>query len=321
MATSLSNWGPDDFSPFTFGVKIHDRKSALCFAENLQLIPTWVRCPCLLKTPILPENDLRLGIMMARCRPSKPELCPGYRLKCIACKTSISPVCGTIFDSRTSSIRCTLYLLYCWVDQIPVTKAALWSCVSIDIARDWYMCFREICEIVVGNSFIPIGGPGKSIYLYKCSTEMRLLWNGVTMVRQPVRVIGGKCPENGEGFVVRIPDTTKETLLPVTMLFIAQGSIIIAGDWSFLLQEEWQRVGYIVKSPKSLQTKFNDIGNGLKKEKGEFCNWEDEDRYLCEKMYRKIFLDGLPTKGFEFMVFVNDVCKVYPGPYKRPLFL
>ena len=81
---------------------------------------------------------------------------------------------------------------------------------------------------LVDNPF-QIGGPGINVQIDESLVKKMKGWVG--RVPDWQWVFGGYCTEQRRGFIVQVPDRTRDTLWPLIQQHIAPGSHIVSDGW------------------------------------------------------------------------------------------
>ena len=101
---------------------------------------------------------------------SRRDVSDGIRWWCPRCKTTKSIRDGSFFAKSRMTLQEWLMLLFFWVDDTPVTKAAKHAQVSEHSAIDAYGWFRDVCSQRLINDGPPqLGGNGVIVQIDESS--------------------------------------------------------------------------------------------------------------------------------------------------------
>jgi hypothetical protein len=165
----------------------------------------------------------------------------GFRWRCPSCSKRVSPLDNT-FIEHSPDLVLALRLTACWIFREPVTKAALFCGCSKTTAIGWYDHCRKVAEIVISHDVYQIGGPNLFVEVDETHLSERKDHHGRQLPSESIWVFGGICRESGDCFVVRVLRRNKETLWPIMLRRITQGSIIVTD--SARVYEGCESLGY-----------------------------------------------------------------------------
>ena len=151
------------------------------------------------------------------------------------CEKQVSPFRGTFFDGDSCRIPTSkvLELVYHFILKTPVVKASAEVEVSTHTGVDYYHFCRELCTMATEEREDNIiGGPGLTVEIDESKFFSRKYNRGrITRSQKDGWVFGGICRETKEIFMVRVPDRSKATLVPIVIKHIRHGSIIMSDEW------------------------------------------------------------------------------------------
>ncbi|XP_077287989.1 uncharacterized protein LOC143912575 [Arctopsyche grandis] len=118
-----------------------------------------------------------------------------------------------------------VHFIYCWANELTSIKFCARELeMSQSTVVDWNNYLREVCVWRVEQAFTEIGGEGMVVEI----DESQFVRRG-TLPRQ--WIFAGLCRETKECFVVKVPDCSIETLVPIIRERIRAGSNIVSDCW------------------------------------------------------------------------------------------
>ena len=212
-----------------------DEQKCLIWLRELNLIaPDNLRCPECLKKK-------RKGILKYYKNEVQGEQRKAnVRLQCTGagkrCRQKYSPFKNTFFDGVTCHISVckVLELVYCWIYRFSVKDTVREVEVTKNTVIDYFNYCRELCatSLSVDYKDTVIGGPGIIVEIDESKFFKRKYSRGrVLQSEQDGWVFGGIERGSGKLFMQRVPNRSKETLVPIILEHIREGSIIISDEW------------------------------------------------------------------------------------------
>ena len=156
---------------------------------------------------------------------------PGYRFQCSNCNFTKSPLENTIFNEKHLSPQQIFQLIYLFLDEVPVTKAAIVLKIIKEAVVEYYLEFRQIMEIIISNDPRKLGGMGKIVECDECHISKRKYNRGRMLHSEHIWVFGAICRKTNDCFVVRVPNRTEDTLVAAMLAMIDQDSFIVTDSY------------------------------------------------------------------------------------------
>ena len=128
-----------------------DPEKQIRFFQQKNLLATSKVCSC--------------GTAMSMGR--KGDITDKHIFRCPSCKTTKSIRSESFFSKSKMTLSQWLILLYWWVKEYPILKAAEEADVSDVSAIDVYQWLREVCSTALIQQPIILGGPGKVVQIDK----------------------------------------------------------------------------------------------------------------------------------------------------------
>jgi len=247
-----------------------------------------------------------------------------FSLRCSRkkCRKKWSVTKNTWFFGSHLSVRQNFMLIYFWIRGDNISESAEQLKLSKTTVLDYYQFCREVCYVIVSNRTKPVGGPGHVVAINEFHVD-----RFIASQRKRVCFLEGVDKDTNECFLLEIQKNNAGTLIPLIKTFVLQGSKILTDTWesySKLKSEEFQKqfVGHHLEFVESsnLEGKSNKVK----------CMWrtakrfvdesqESKTRDLCLFQYLYFHPMELLSTGEKFDRFLEDVAKVYPGPFRDPL--
>lgn len=293
--------------------------ACLQFLKVLSLIPPdTTACPKCRKSK-------RKGVLKYREVTEKDRKC-NLRLICSgggACKYKVSPFTGTFFDGNNCRlpIGTVLTIIYCFLHGFKHTDAARECEVSNNTITDWYNYCREVCTQSLAENSVQIGGVGEVVEIDESKFYRRKYNRGrVLSAQQDGWVFGGIQRSNGDCFMVRVGDRSKNTLFPLILKYIKPGTQIISDEWK--AYSKLNEIGY---KHRTVCHKRNFVApeNPTIHTQNIECSWRYAkatypERYTSESLrdgYLQEYLYRRKYKGPNFIhQFFKDIAKLYKHP-------
>ena len=162
-----------------------------------------------------------------------------------------------------------------------------------------------------------IGGVGETVEIDESKLFKRKYHKGRVLSMQEGWVFGGICRRTKRRFVVRVPDRSEETLLPIIQAHIKPGTHIMSDEWKAYYNLD--KHGYIhqkINHSKRFVDEFDRnihtqrIENSWRYLKATYPkNGTSEslrDGYIHEYLYRSIYAENIVDQFFA------DMRKYYP---------
>ena len=144
---------------------------------------------------------------------------------------------GSMFESSNLSFTQIVGIIHHFAKQTSVKKAAISLELSEKTVCKWYKDLREdVCSWWLrqpGNTH-HLGGirNGQRVEVEIDESCVNRRKKGPIGRCRPQRwVFGGRCPDEGLGFVVSVPNRKRTTLEPEIIRHIKPGSMIVHDDW------------------------------------------------------------------------------------------
>ena len=154
----------------------------------------------------------------------------GCKLKCNKCNSTKSILYNSIFYLSHTSIHQILHLIHCWAQECSISFAAYECNVSEATASSFYQSFRKACKHYIDvEGEKQIGGIGLNVELDETLITKRK--SNAGRVLKQIWLFGGICRETKERFVIKVPNRSARTLLPLIQAYVEAGSIIHTDHW------------------------------------------------------------------------------------------
>lgn len=132
---------------------------------------------------------------------------------------------NTWLRSSRIPLDTVVHFIYCWANELTSIKFCTKELeMSQSTAIDWNNYLREVCVWRIEQAVAAIGGEGMVVEI----DESQFVRQG-TLPKQWIFV--GLCRETRECFVVKVPDCSTGTLVPVIRERIRAGSKIVSDCW------------------------------------------------------------------------------------------
>lgn len=192
---------------------VHDSKSAIEYYQQHGIIHGSRLCSSCSKPMKLSfANSGRWACGRKECRKTE-----GVRTK-------------TWLAGSRISVDTSLYFIYFWAREISsISRNEHELGMSHGTTVDWSMYMREVCAWKLQQERKVIGGPNCTVEIDESMFAKRK--NNVGRVLPQQWVFGGICRETREVFLVKVPDRSAPTLMPLICEFIAPGTTVISDKW------------------------------------------------------------------------------------------
>ena len=127
----------------------HNSIEHISFLQRKGLLAISITCSC--------GTQMALG--------EKSDLSDGHIFRCSSCKTTKSVRHGSFFSKSKLKLSQWIIIIYWWVRQYPVSKAAEESGASRKVTIDIYQWLREVCSTRLLQQRIQLGGPQKIVQI------------------------------------------------------------------------------------------------------------------------------------------------------------
>ena len=247
-----------------------------------------------------------------------------FSLRCSRkrCRKKWSVTKNTWFFGSHLNVRQNFMLIYYWIrgDNIAITAEKLK--LSKTTVLGYYQFCREVCYVIVSHRTKPIGGPGHVVSINEFHIDRH-----VGSQRKRVSFLEGVDRNTNECFLLEIQRNNAATLIPLIKTFVLQGSKILTDSWesySKLKSEDFQ------KEFSEHFIEFVENENQEGKRNKVKCMWRTVKRFVVEgqetktcdlSMFQYLYFHPMEllSTGEKFDRFLDDVAKVYPGPFRDPL--
>ena len=229
----------------------------------------------------------------------------GYIIKCRGgsngCRLVRTPFAGSFFDGVTCKLPVgdVLEAIYYWSRKTSVKNTAYELGCEEKTIVDYFSYLREVCTVSLmerGENII--GGPGLTVEIDESKFFKNKYGKGRAAIDQKKGwVFGGICRETKEFFMVRVPDRTKKTLLPIIHRHVKPGTTIMSDEWKayYDLQMTYEhktichKRNFVAPDNAYIHTQHvENLWRYAKKNLPQNSTSEDmKDSYLHEYMYRK----------------------------------
>lgn len=283
------------------------------FCQSVKLIPKKTNCP-------------RCGVILETIKVAKRSVNSKhfrYRFICAkrACRKYVNALSKTFFENIHITIRKSLFLIYCFIKKLPIDTAIRQTSgdyfdnetTSANTVVDVYSFCREVCveSLVECDKFRKIGGRNFNVEIVEAKF-------GNSKYRR--RVVEGQlflvaiCRETNDSFLVPVTDRTEETLLEIIKDRVEIGTIIHTDCFPSQLEYGHLTVNhtenFIDPNTGACTNKIVSTWWAVKRAlPSNHTTKESFALHLAEYAWRRIH----PDKESQFLDFVKDVCKLYPG--------
>ncbi len=260
----------------------------------------------------------------------------GYRWRCSnwGHRKTINPLSMTLFEHSQLTVPQILALAYAFILKHRVGQASTETGISRQYVSDWYFIFRKVCteQVLEETQGKQIGGldpdgTRRVVEIDESHITTRKFHEGRILKGEQYWVFGGKCRETLESFLVRVPDRSAETLIPLLTIYVDRSSIIMHDDWSayrnlhkngfpFHFTVVHKRNFIDPDNPdvhtQNIEREWRAVKETIKSYRPDFI-----DSFLSEHLYRYRFLirkggRGHCTSGEAFKIFMAHVRESFP---------
>ena len=204
----------DNMNDSSFFGLIRTEEDAIEFCQGIGLLPSFRVCCC--KHMILRKRSTGRN--------------KGFYFRCgvKSCRKEVSLKKGTFFEAANLSIKQIIYLIYYFArdNQLQDEMKFNLNIVSENTIVDWKNFCRDVCTSYFIRHPVLLGGIGEIVEVDESSLIKRKYNRGRLLPTQ--WVFGGYQPSIKEGFLVAVPNTKRETILPLIRRYIRPASLIIS---------------------------------------------------------------------------------------------
>ncbi|XP_075070855.1 uncharacterized protein LOC142159896 isoform X2 [Mixophyes fleayi] len=249
-------------------------------------------------------------------RPSFSDEQPRWRCHKRACRSKKGIRQDTWLEGSKIPLKTVVHFIYCWSRELTSIKFCKQKLnMSQPSVVDWNNYMREVCVWRMEKMDTTIGGEGlfveidESLFIHRKNNAGRHLpqqW-----------VFGGLCRETKECFILKVPNHSTETLLPIIRQKVRPGSIIISEHWRAYIdieandyKHQTMNHRYHFVDPETfantqqVKQMWGSAKWGNKKRRGTNSNFLDS--YLAEFMWRMRINDHDP-----FYAILKDIALFY----------
>ena len=159
-----------------------------------------------------------------------------------------------------------LKFTYWWSQNLTQSQIRNQLGLGSSTAVDWDMFCREVCEIVIVDEGVPIGGPGRRVQIDESKIGKRKYHRGHYVDEQ--WVFGGIDEDSRDSFIFCVDKRDQDTLLPIIKRWILPGTTIISDCWK--VYTNLMGNCYNHKSVNHSEEFVNDYGNHTNKIEGHW---------------------------------------------------
>ena len=219
----------------------------------------------------------------------------------------------TFFDKSNMTIEEVLKYTYWWSQNLKQSQIRTQLGLSPNSGVDWDMFCREVCEIVVNDDSMQIGGPGKTVQIDESKIGKRKYQRGHRVEGQ--WVFGGIEEDSRNCFIFEVEDRTEDTLISIIDKWIAKGTLIVSDCWKSY--SKLSRIGYSHETMNHSKEFKNRNGNHTNKIEG---HWRQMKSHLpshgrCKfhySYYLAEFLWRYKNRGNDLFVrILTDIKRIY----------
>lgn len=245
-----------------------------------------------------------------------------FALRCSRkkCRKKWSVTKNTWFFGSHLSVKQNILLIYCWIKGDSVGETSENLKLSKSTVMDYYQFCREVCYTIVSNRTKPIGGFGEVVNL--CNFQVDRF---IDKQKRVVNFLEGVNPNTDDCFLVEVHSKEVSTLIYLLKKFILPGTTISVDNFSEYSKIVGFQNDFIQRDIKFVENS-NEASTISTQKK---CLWrtgkkfgEDEESKSRDfVMFQYLYFHPIETLsiGEKFERFLNDVAKVYPGPFKISL--
>lgn len=256
---------------------------------------------------------------------SNEKLKVPFSLRCSRkrCRKKWSVTKNTWFFGSHLSVRQHFMLIYFWIRGDSIAEAAEKLKLSKTTVMDYYQFCREVCFVIVSNRTKPIGGQDHTVVINEFQVD-----RVIATQRRRVFFLEGVDQRTNDCFLLEIQRHDAQTIVPLLRTFVLEGSKVITNTWESynrLNTEEFQKglLDFVVE--------YVELDTPDGKTQKVKCMWRTAKRFIDSQseetdnrdflLFQYLYFHPIEylSTGEKFDRFLEDISKVYPGPFKHPL--
>ena len=244
-----------------------------------------------------------------------------FALRCSRkkCRKKWSVTKNTWFFGSHLSVKQNILLIYCWVKGETVGETSDILKLSKSTVMDYYQFCREVCYTVVSNRTKPIGGANEVVQL--CDFQIDRI---IDKQRRVISFLEGVNPRTNDCFLVEIHSNSAETLIALLKTFILPNTTVVVDNWN-----GYSIIVDFLDEFDEYNIQFMENPCLVKPQTQRKCMWRTGKRFSEDEetksrdflMFQYLYFHPIEnlSVGQKFEMFLSDVAKVYPGPFKTSL--
>lgn len=204
---------------------INSRENAISFCQEHGIIPVTRECKRCHNFTKFEKYSGIIGVGFCwRCLNVK---CKRYRLR-------VSVRNGTWLEESKMTVEKILLVTYCFSQRMTNKRAIhetsiFGQATSSETICDWFTYCMEVCCQIVAARSGKIGGSGLTVEIDEAKFGKRKYNRG--RIVDGTWILGGICRETREAFLVPVFKRDKDTLIPLIISHVEEGSIIMTDCW------------------------------------------------------------------------------------------
>uniref|UniRef100_A0A5S6Q2J4 DDE_Tnp_IS1595 domain-containing protein n=1 Tax=Trichuris muris TaxID=70415 RepID=A0A5S6Q2J4_TRIMR len=251
---------------------------------------------------------------------TEKERLRGRRWRCNnrVCRKQISLRSGTWFEGYKVDFCTAVKFMYSWSHGYTTIR---FCCDELDMSKNtaihWNLSMRDVAAEVLMRQPLVIGGTGLTVEVDETVYSKRKYQRGRLYPQQ--WVFGGICRETKECFLVRVPDRSSRTLIPLIQQYVRPGTTVITDCWRGY--DSLSQVGYTHQRvnhsanfvnpvtgahTQTIESLWAELKRGNKLRKGTDRSMVES--YLCQYMWRRT----LRPRENPFERIVADIATCFP---------